>query len=206
MDTTQCRRSWCQRVVVQSLSHVWLFATPWTAAHQAPLVLYHLLELAQTHVHRVGDAIQLFSSSVVPFSPCPQSFPASGSLLMSRFFASGGQSTGVSDSASVLPVDIQGWFPLGLTGLISLLSKDKLLIYWFFPKCIKRILLRLQRWENDCSIEKFNKKKKTLRKFPRSRTKRENWKNQNRKSNIQITLTSRKRDQGEKKKTKGRNQ
>ena len=59
VDTTQCRRSWCQRfVVVQLLSGVWLFATPWTAAHQAPLVLHHLLEFAQTHVHRVGDAIQ----------------------------------------------------------------------------------------------------------------------------------------------------
>ena len=140
VDTTQCRRSWCERFVVQLLSHVWLFATPWTAAHQAPLVLYHLLKLAQTHVHRVGAAIQLFSSSVIPFSSCPQSFPASGSFLISRFFASGGQSTGVSNSASVLPVDIQGWFPLGLTGLISFPSKDKLLIYWFFPKCIKRII------------------------------------------------------------------
>ena len=62
-------------------------------------------------------------SSVVPFSFCPQSFPASGSFQMSQFFTSGGQSIGVSASASVLPVNIQDWFPLGLTGLISLLSK-----------------------------------------------------------------------------------
>ena len=62
------------------------------------------------------------SSSVNPFS-CLPSFPASESFLMSRFFASGSQITGVSASASVLPVNIQGWFPLGLTGLISLLSK-----------------------------------------------------------------------------------
>ena len=62
------------------------------------------------------------SSSVVPFSSCPQSFPASGSFLMSWLFASGGQSIGASASASVLPVNIQGWFPLGWTGLISLLS------------------------------------------------------------------------------------
>ena len=63
------------------------------------------------------------SSSVVPFSSCLQSFPASGSFPMSQFFASGGQSTGVSASASVLPVNIQDWFPLGLTGWISLQSK-----------------------------------------------------------------------------------
>ena len=54
------------------------------------------------------------SSSVTPFSSCPQSFPASGSFPMSWLFTSGGQSTGVSASASVLPVNIQGWFPLGL--------------------------------------------------------------------------------------------
>ena len=64
------------------------------------------------------------SSSVVPFSHCFQSFPASESFLMSQFFPSGGQSTGASASASVLPVNIQDWFPLGWTGLISLLSKD----------------------------------------------------------------------------------
>ena len=63
------------------------------------------------------------SSSVIPFSSCLQSFPASGSFLMSQFFTSGGQSMGVSASASVLPMNIQGWLPLGLTGLISLLSK-----------------------------------------------------------------------------------
>ena len=62
------------------------------------------------------------SSSVVPFSFCPQSFPAPGSFPMSQFFASGGQSIGVSASASVLPMTIQDWFPLGLTGLISLQS------------------------------------------------------------------------------------
>ena len=63
------------------------------------------------------------SSPVVPFSSCPQSFPASGSFLMSQLFASGGQSIGASASASVLPKNIQDWFPLGLTGLISLQSK-----------------------------------------------------------------------------------
>ena len=62
------------------------------------------------------------SSSVVPFSSCRQSFLTSGSFPTSRLFASGGQSVGASAS-SVLPMNIQGWFPLGLTGLISLLSK-----------------------------------------------------------------------------------
>ena len=61
------------------------------------------------------------SSCVIPF--CLQSFSASGSFPVSQFFASGGQSTGVSASASVLPMNIQDWFPLGLTGLISLQSK-----------------------------------------------------------------------------------
>ena len=61
------------------------------------------------------------SSSVVPFSSCPQSFPASGSFPINQFFTSGGQSIGVS--ASVLPLNIQGWFPSGLTGLIFLKSK-----------------------------------------------------------------------------------
>ena len=59
------------------------------------------------------------SSSVIPFSSCLQPFPASGSFLMSRLFASGGQSVGASALASVPPMNIQGWFPLGLTGLIT---------------------------------------------------------------------------------------
>ena len=63
------------------------------------------------------------SSSVIPFSSCPQSFPASGSFPMSQFFASGGQSIEASTSASVLQVNIQDWFPLGWTGLISSQSK-----------------------------------------------------------------------------------
>ena len=66
---------------------------------------------------------QTISSSIVPFSSCPQSFPASGSFQMIQFSASGGQSIGVSASASVLPVNIQDWFPLGLIDWISLQSK-----------------------------------------------------------------------------------
>ena len=62
------------------------------------------------------------SSSANPFSSCPQSFPASESFPMSLLFASGGQSIGTSASTTVLPMNVQGWFPLGLTGLISLQS------------------------------------------------------------------------------------
>ena len=84
--------------------------------------VYHQLpELAQTHAHRVGHPT--ISSSVIPFSSCLQSFPASRSFPVSQFFTLGGQSIGVSASASVLPVNIQDWFPLGLTSLISLQSK-----------------------------------------------------------------------------------
>ena len=75
------------------------------------------------------------SSSVVPFSSCPQSFPASESFLMSRLFASGGQSIRASASASVLPVNIQDWFPLGLIGFISLLSKGLSRVYHTFNYC-----------------------------------------------------------------------
>ena len=63
------------------------------------------------------------SSSVIPFSSCPQSFPASGSFQISRLLPSGGQSIGVSASASVLPVNTQDWSPLARTGYISLQSK-----------------------------------------------------------------------------------
>ena len=86
-------------------------------------VLYCLPEFAQIHVHWVGDALLNISSSAALFSFCLQSFPASGSFLMNWLFTSCGRSIGASASASVLPVNIQGWFPLGLTGWISLQSK-----------------------------------------------------------------------------------
>ena len=78
------------------------------------------LGVCSNHGHWINDAIQL-SHPVTLFSSCPQSFPVSGSFLMSQLFPSSGWSIGAS--ASVLPVDIQGWFSLGLTGLISLLFK-----------------------------------------------------------------------------------
>ena len=76
-------------------------------------VLHYLLEFAQTHVHWVNDAIQPSHPLLPPLSFCPQSLPASGFFPMSRLFASGGQRIGTSASASVLPMNIQGWFPLG---------------------------------------------------------------------------------------------
>ena len=86
------------------------------------LVYHQLLELAQTHVHSRW-CHPTISSPVVPFTSCFQSYPASGSFPMSQFFTSGSQSIEVSASASVLPMTIQDWFPLGWTGWISLQSK-----------------------------------------------------------------------------------
>ena len=87
-------------------------------------VLHCLLEFAQTHVYWVSDAIQ---PSYPLLSPSPPAFNLSqhqsGSFPMSQFFTSDGQSIGVSASASVLPMNIQDWFPLGWTGWISLQSK-----------------------------------------------------------------------------------
>ena len=109
---------WLSVSSVQFLSLVWLFATPWTAAHQASLSITNSYSCPS---HRW--CLPTISPSVVPFSSHLQSFPALGSFPMSLFFASGGQSIGVSASASVLPMNIQDWFPLGWTGWISLQSK-----------------------------------------------------------------------------------
>ena len=106
---------------VQLLSRVWLFVTPWTAACQASLSItnsWSLLKLMSIELVMPSN----HPSSVIPFSSCSQSSPASRSFPMSQFFASGGQRIGVSASASVLPMNIQDWFPLGRTGWISLLS------------------------------------------------------------------------------------
>ena len=96
--------------------------TPRTAAHQASLTITNsrsLLKLMsiQWWCHPT------ISSSIVPFSSHLQSFPAPGSFPVSQFFALGGQSIGASASASVLPINIQSWFPLGLSGCISLQPK-----------------------------------------------------------------------------------
>ena len=109
-------------ISVQLLSGVWFFATPWTTARQA--------SLSSPTPRAYSNSCPLSrwchptsSSSVVPFSSCPQSFPASGSFPVSQFFTSGGQRIGASASASVLPMNIQDWSPLGWTGWISLQSK-----------------------------------------------------------------------------------
>ena len=108
-------------VAVQLLSCVRLFATSWTAARQASLSF--TISSTLLRLMSIESVMPSISFSVMPSSSCPQSFPASGSFPMSRLFAPGGQSIEASASASVLPMNIQDWFPLGLTGLISLQSK-----------------------------------------------------------------------------------
>ena len=114
--------SWLLFRSVQLLSRVWLFVTPWIAASQASLSITNsqsslkLMSLSRW----CHPAI---SSSVVPFSSCPQSLPASRSFPMSQLFAWGGQSTGVSALPLVLPMNTQDWSPLEWTGWISLQSK-----------------------------------------------------------------------------------
>ena len=97
-------------------------ATPWTAAHQASLSIISSFSL--TKLMSIESVMPYtISSSVVPFSSHLPSFSASRSLPISQLFPSGGQSIGVSASASVLPMNIQDWCPLGWTGWISLQSK-----------------------------------------------------------------------------------
>ena len=127
-------------LLLSCFSRVRLCATPETAAHQAPQSLGFSRQEHCSGLTRLPCPSPIpraysnpcpsnpwchptISSSVVPFSSCLQSFPASGSFPMSQFFTSGNQSIGVSASASVLPMNIQGWFLLGWTGCISLQSK-----------------------------------------------------------------------------------
>ena len=84
---------------------------------------HQLLEPTQTHVYHVGDATQPSHPLLSPSPSTLQSFPASGSFPTIQFFTPGDQNIGVSASASILPINIQDWFPLGLTGWISLKSK-----------------------------------------------------------------------------------
>ena len=112
----------CTFSSVQSLSCVRLFVTPWTAALQAFLSITNSEEFTQTHTLSRW-CHPTISSFVVPFSSCPQSFPASGSFPMSQLFISGGQIIGVLASTSDLPINTQDWSPLGWTGWISLQSK-----------------------------------------------------------------------------------
>ena len=109
-------------VVVQSLSHVWLFATPWTAVHQASLsftISWSLLKFMSSESVMLSNHFSLCG----PLFLLSSIFPYLRVFPTRRLFKSGGQSIGDSVATSVLPVNIQDWFPLGLTGLISLLSK-----------------------------------------------------------------------------------
>ena len=106
--------------LVQSLSHILLFATPWTVVGQASLSItnsWSLLKLMSIESVMPSNHLILCHPLLLP------SFPSSGSFPISQFFASGGQIIGVSASASVLPMNIQDWLPLGWTGWISLQSK-----------------------------------------------------------------------------------
>ena len=107
---------------VQSLSRVWLSVTAWIAARQASVSITNYWSYSDSRPSsQCGHPA--ISSSVVPFISRLQSFPASGSFLMSQLLASRGQSTRASASASVLPVTIEDCFPLGLTSWISLQFK-----------------------------------------------------------------------------------
>ena len=107
---------------VKLLSRIQLFLNAWTAATRPP---------CSSPTHRACSnscpssqwCLSTISSSVIPFFSCLQSFPALGSFQMSQFFILGGQSTGISASASFLPMNVQYWSPLGLTGWIFLQSK-----------------------------------------------------------------------------------
>ena len=122
---------------IQSLSHVQLFAIPWTAAFQAFLSITNSQSLLKCmsfkSVTPSNNLIFCF-----PFS-CFPSFPALGYFLMRQLFTSGGQRIGASTSASILPMNIQDWSHLGSTGLISLQSKGISRIFFFPTPQFKRI-------------------------------------------------------------------
>ena len=107
---------------VQSLSRVWLFLSPWTAARQASLSITN----SQSLFKPMSIELLMLSNHLIlchPLLLLPSMFPGIRSFPVIHFFASGGQSIGVSASASALPMNIQDWFPLGWTGWTSLQSK-----------------------------------------------------------------------------------
>ena len=117
-------------------------------------LLHYLLEFAQTHVHQVNNAIQTSHPLLPrPLSSCPQTIPETGSFSMSQLFTSGGQNIRASVSASVLPMNIQGWFP-GLTGLISSLST-------VFQEYFSTTVQKYQFFSSQPSL-RFNSPRKTI--------------------------------------------
>ena len=135
---------------VQLLSCGRFFVTPWTAACQASLSITS----SQSLLKRMSIEAVMPSNHLIlccPFSCCLQSFPASGSFPMSQFFAYGGQSIGAS--ASVLPMNRQDWFPLGLTGLISLSNNTldvSMRVFWI------RLTFRSADWIKQIALLKCN--------------------------------------------------
>ena len=129
---------------VQLLSSVWLFVTPWTATLQASLFITNSQSLLKLMSIEFGLMFMwccypTISSPVIPFSSCLQSFSTSGSFPMSQFFSSGSQTIGVSASASILPMNIQDWFSLGLMGWISLQYKGLSMEYYSPYKKIRLV-------------------------------------------------------------------
>ena len=113
---------------VQSLSRVWLFATPWIAARQASLSITNSRSsLSLTSIESVMPSSHLILCW--PLLLLPSIFPSFRVFSSESALRFCGQSIGVSASASILPTNIQGWFPLGLTGLIFLLSKGLLRVF-----------------------------------------------------------------------------
>ena len=110
-------RNLCDRKLLFTGSVISNSAAPWTAACQASLSF--IISLSLLKLMSIESVMQSDHSSVVPCSSCLQSFQASGLFPISWLFTSGGQSIGASASASVPPMNIQDWFPSGLTGLIS---------------------------------------------------------------------------------------
>ena len=118
---------------IQLLSHIWLFTATWTAACQASL----FFTLSQSFLKLMSiESVMSFSHLYHPFLFVPSIFPTIRVFSMSQLFSSGGQSTGASVSPSVLPMNIQCWFPLGLTCLI-LLSTE-----------LSRVLLNITVWKH----------------------------------------------------------
>ena len=128
-------------IVVRSSSRVWLFATPWTVACKSSLSLTISWSLPKV----MSIALVMPSRHLILWSPLllPSIFPSIRDFAVSQLFASDDQNTGVSASASVLPTNIQGWFPLRLTGLISLLSKRLPVVFssfhlWLYSRSGKK--------------------------------------------------------------------
>ena len=130
-------------------------------------VPHYLSEFAQTYVHWVGDAIQPSHPLLTHFSSCPPSFPASGSFHVNQFCASGGQSIGTSASALFLIINIQGWFPLGLTGRIFLLSKglSRIFSVQFSSVKLSCVWLFVTPWTAACQASLSNTNSRSLLKL-----------------------------------------